>query len=41
MIKYSVTTVDDLRYDLLNWNTLYLAGRMRRPIEIIKDDPRV
>lgn len=27
--------------DLLNWNTLYLAGRMHKPIRIIKDDARV
>ena len=41
MIKYGVTTVDNLCSDLLNWNTLYLAGRMHKPIRIIKDDPRV
>lgn len=40
-IKYGVTTVDNLCSDLLNWNTLYLAGRMHKPIRIIKDDPRV
>jgi translocator assembly and maintenance protein 41 len=36
-----VTTVDTLCSDLLNWDTLYLAGRMHKPIRIIKDDPRV
>lgn len=36
-----MTTVDNLCSDLLNWNTLYLAGRMHKPIRIIKDDPRV
>jgi mitochondrial translocator assembly and maintenance protein 41 len=40
-IKYGVTTVDNLCSDLLNWRTLYLAGRMHKPIRIIKDDPRV
>ncbi|KAI0076700.1 Mmp37-domain-containing protein [Panus rudis PR-1116 ss-1] len=40
-IKYGVTTVDNLCSDLLNWNTLYLAGRMHKPIRIIKDDARV
>ncbi|KZT23433.1 Mmp37-domain-containing protein [Neolentinus lepideus HHB14362 ss-1] len=40
-IKYGVTTVDNLCSDLLNWKTLYLAGRMHKPIRIIKDDPRV
>lgn len=41
MIKYGVTTVDTLCADLLNWRTLYLAGRMHKPIRIIKDDARV
>lgn len=36
-----MTTIDNLCSDLLNWNTLYLAGRMHKPIRIIKDDPRV
>ncbi|KZT73713.1 Mmp37-domain-containing protein [Daedalea quercina L-15889] len=40
-IKYGVTTVDNLCSDLLNWRTLYLAGRMHKPIRIIKDDARV
>jgi translocator assembly and maintenance protein 41 len=39
-IKYGVTTVDNLCSDLLSWRTLYLAGRMHKPIRIIKDDPR-
>jgi len=41
MIKYGVTTVDNLCADLLNWRTLYLAGRMHKPLRIIKDDARV
>lgn len=41
MIKYGVTTVDTLCSDLLNWRTLYLAGRMHKPVRIIKDDARV
>ncbi|KAJ7212102.1 mitochondrial matrix Mmp37-domain-containing protein [Mycena pura] len=40
-IKYGVTTVDNLCADLLNWRTLYLAGRMHKPLRIIKDDARV
>ncbi|KAG6377199.1 mitochondrial matrix Mmp37 [Boletus reticuloceps] len=30
--------VDTLCADLLNWRTLYLAGRMHKPIRIIQDD---
>ncbi|KAJ7600670.1 mitochondrial matrix Mmp37-domain-containing protein [Mycena floridula] len=41
MIKYGVTTVDTLCSDLLNWRSLYLAGRMHKPLRIIKDDARV
>jgi mitochondrial translocator assembly and maintenance protein 41 len=40
-IKYGVTSVDSLCSDLLNWNSLYLAGRMHKPLRIIKDDARV
>ncbi|ELU44449.1 Mmp37 domain-containing protein [Rhizoctonia solani AG-1 IA] len=40
-IKYGVTTVDNLCADLLGWKSLYMAGRMHKPIRIIKDDPRV
>ncbi|KAF8743759.1 hypothetical protein AX14_000726 [Amanita brunnescens Koide BX004] len=41
MIKYGVTTIDNLCADLLNWRTLYLAGRMHKPLRVIKDDARV
>ena len=27
--------------DLLNWETLYLAGRMHKPVKILIDDARV
>ncbi|PPR08162.1 hypothetical protein CVT24_012126 [Panaeolus cyanescens] len=40
-IKYGITTVDNLCADLLSWRTLYLAGRMHKPLRIIKDDARV
>lgn len=36
-----MTTVDNLCSDLLNWKSLYLSGRMHKPIRIIKDDARV
>jgi len=40
-IKYGVTTVDNLCADQLHWRSLYLAGRMHKPLRIIKDDARV
>ncbi|KAL7418097.1 mitochondrial matrix Mmp37-domain-containing protein [Mrakia frigida] len=40
-IKYGVVTMDHLCKDLIEWQTLYLSGRMHKPIRIIKDDPRV
>lgn len=33
--------MDNLCSDLLNWRSLYLAGRMHKPLRIIKDDARV
>ncbi len=41
MIKYGVVLIDDLCQDLSNWNTLYLAGRMHKPIKILRDHPQV
>ncbi|KAF7725018.1 Mitochondrial translocator assembly and maintenance protein 41 [Apophysomyces ossiformis] len=41
MIKYGVVSVDMLCKDLLDWDTLYLSGRMHKPIKILRDDPRV
>jgi len=40
-IKYGVTSLDTLCTDLLTWRTLYLAGRMHKPLRIIRDDARV
>ena len=41
MIKYGVVNLDTLASDLSEWNTLYLAGRLQKPVKILRDDPRV
>ncbi|RKP26236.1 mitochondrial matrix Mmp37, partial [Syncephalis pseudoplumigaleata] len=40
-VKYGVVSVDTLCRDLLEWETIYLAGRMQKPLRIIKDDYRI
>ncbi|KAI1436633.1 mitochondrial matrix Mmp37 [Xylaria sp. CBS 124048] len=40
-IKYGVVNLDTLCRDLSEWNTLYLAGRLHKPVKILRDDPRV
>ncbi|KAI0388796.1 mitochondrial matrix Mmp37 [Xylariaceae sp. FL0594] len=40
-IKYGVVNIDTLCTDLSEWNTLYLAGRLHKPVKILRDDPRV
>ncbi|SMY19177.1 unnamed protein product [Zymoseptoria tritici ST99CH_1A5] len=41
MIKYGVVHLDTLARDLSNWDTLYLAGRLQKPVKILRDDPRI
>ena len=35
MIKYGVVSIDKLCKDLIDWETLYIAGRMHKPVNII------
>jgi mitochondrial translocator assembly and maintenance protein 41 len=41
LIKYGVVNIDTLCTDLADWTTLYLAGRLQKPVKILRDDPRV
>ncbi|CAG8560203.1 5236_t:CDS:2, partial [Paraglomus brasilianum] len=40
-IKYGVVSIDTICKDLLDWETLYVAGRMHKPVKILRDDARV
>ncbi|KNC82408.1 hypothetical protein SARC_05304 [Sphaeroforma arctica JP610] len=37
LIKYGVIEADDLAKDLTEWNTLYLSGRLHKPITMLKE----
>lgn len=41
LIKYGVTSIDNLVNDLSTWDSLYLAGRLQKPVKILRDHPRV
>lgn len=41
LIKYGVVNLDTLCNDLSEWSTLYLAGRLQKPVKILRDDARV
>ncbi|KAJ6098283.1 hypothetical protein N7499_002657 [Penicillium canescens] len=41
MIKYGVVNLDTLCRDLTQWDTLYLAGRLHKPVKILRDHPKV
>ncbi|KAB2579030.1 Mitochondrial matrix Mmp37 [Lasiodiplodia theobromae] len=41
LIKYGVVNLDTLQRDLSEWNTLYLAGRLQKPVKILRDDARI
>lgn len=41
LVKYGVVNLDTLCKDLSEWNTLYLAGRLQKPVKILRDNPAV
>lgn len=40
-VKYGVVNISTLREDLKDWNTLYLAGRLHKPVKILRDEPQI
>ncbi|PKS07356.1 hypothetical protein jhhlp_005958 [Lomentospora prolificans] len=41
LIKYGVTSINNLCQDLASWDTLYLAGRLHKPVKILRDNAAV
>lgn len=41
LIKYGVIDLDTMCADLLDWDTLYVSGRMHKPVAMLIADPRV
>ena len=37
-IKYGVISRADLEADLMTWSTLYLAGRLHKPVRLLECD---
>ncbi|OCK84093.1 mitochondrial matrix Mmp37 [Lepidopterella palustris CBS 459.81] len=41
LIKYGVVNFKTLLRDLSDWDTLYLAGRLHKPVKILTEDPNI
>ncbi|PVI00320.1 mitochondrial matrix Mmp37 [Periconia macrospinosa] len=41
MIKYAVVDMATLQRDLLDWDTMYLAGRLHKPVKILFEEPNI
>lgn len=41
MIKYGVVNIQTLHRDLTEWDTLYLAGRLHKPVKILFEEPSI
>lgn len=41
LIKYGVVQLNTLEKDLAQWDTMYMAGRLQKPVKILRDDPKI
>lgn len=41
LVKYGVVSVQRLIDDLASWDSFYLAGRLQKPVKILKDDSMI
>ncbi|PRP74893.1 hypothetical protein PROFUN_16102, partial [Planoprotostelium fungivorum] len=41
IVKYGVISTDKLCQDLIEWDTLYVSGRMQKPVVTVQSNPRV
>ena len=41
LMKYGIISKDQALADLQRWNNLYLAGRLHKPVHIIKSNPEL
>lgn len=40
-VKYGIVSMENLLKDLATWDTFYLAGRLQKPVKVLKNDLRV
>ena len=40
-IKYGVASTDSVHRDLIEWSSLYVAGRLHKPVETLVEDQRI
>jgi translocator assembly and maintenance protein 41 len=41
LIKYAVVNYETLHRDLTEWDTLYLAGRLHKPVKVLFEEPNL
>lgn len=41
LVKYAVVNFETLYRDLTTWDTLYLAGRLHKPVKILFEEPNI